>query len=409
DLDEVLLVRGAQRGARRLASAAPVRLVVEIPDGHVSSNHARLYRHDGAWMLEDLGSKNGTFVNDASCRRVLLRDGDTVRVGRTFLVFRSALPTHAASSADLKGTAQVPALATLLPPLASDLEDLTAIAATNVPLLLLSETGTGKEVLARAVHALSRRAGPLVAVNCAAIAPNLVEATLFGHRRGAFSGATSDSPGLLRAADGGTLFLDEVGDMPGPVQAALLRALQEGEVLPVGATRPERFEARVIAATHHDLEARVAEGDFREDLFARLAGSTFRLPPLRERREDLGLLIAALLRGRGAEACTPTLDVAAGSRLLGHRWPRNVRELEKTLAHAMAVAKEGFIEAKDLPDGIRGKDPRSAGPMTRERLVELLAAHGGNVQAVASVLATSRSQVHRMGKRLGIDFAALRP
>src|SRR5207302_1217977 len=188
------------------------------------------------------------------------------------------------------------------------------------------ETGTGKEVIARAIHAASRRPGAFVAVNCGALAPNLVESELFGHKKGAFSGATEDHNGLVRAADKGTLLLDEIGDLPVPTQAALLRVLQQREVLPLGTTKPMPVDLRVVAASHRDLEAEVGAGRFREDLWSRLAGYTAQLPALRDRREDLGLLVAALL-ARLVQTRPIRFTSEAGLALVQYDWPRNVREL----------------------------------------------------------------------------------
>jgi transcriptional regulator with GAF, ATPase, and Fis domain len=213
--------------------------------------------------------------------------------------------------------------------------------------LLLGETGTGKELLARAIHRLSERKGPFVAVNCGALPMTLVEAQLFGHVRGAFSGAVADAPGLLRSSDGGTLLLDEVGDLPEPSQAALLRALQEREVMPVGGVRAIKTDLRVVAATHQPLEKLVAQGDFRKDFYARLAGYSFSLPPLRERREDIGLLVGAFARERPIR-----LTAAAGRALLRYPWPLNVRELHQALDVAATLAEGELIDVMDLPPAV---------------------------------------------------------
>jgi len=356
-------------------------------------------------MFEDLGSKNGSFVNGAPARTVLLGDADRLQVGHTLLIFRAALPTPAHAPLDLEATARVPALATLIPGLARELDVLAKAAASNVPLLMVSETGTGKELLAHAVHALSRRAGAFVPVNCGGLPATLVESVLFGHKRGAFSGAIADHVGLIRAASGGTLLLDEVGDMSSAAQSAVLRTLQDGEVLPVGATQPTHVDVRVISATHRDLEARVAGGTFREDLLARLSGFAFRLPPLRERREDIGLLLGVLLRAIAAEHTAPVFSPEAGAALLRHSWPRNVRELEKCLAHAAALATNGRVDVEHLPRAVRdGIAPprRSPDDELRDRLVSLLRDGSGNVSFVAEAMRTSRTQVHRLMKRFGI-------
>src|SRR6266852_6634237 len=172
---------------------------------------------------------------------------------------------------------------------------LEAVAASTVSVVLQGESGTGKEVAATAMHRLSGRVGPFLPVNCGGLPETLIESELFGSRKGAFSGADKDRPGLFRSADGGTLFLDEIGELPASAQSALLRVLQDGEILPIGATQPIRVDVRFLAATNRNLDAQVARGLFRADLLARISGFAVWLPPLRERREDMGILIAALL------------------------------------------------------------------------------------------------------------------
>jgi transcriptional regulator with PAS, ATPase and Fis domain len=409
-LGEVHIGRGPQRRAVRDVDRGQHRLALTLDDTHVSTAHARISRHDDSWVLEDVGSKNGTFVNGTRASMVPLADGDCVQIGQTLLVLRTDLLTPAGTPSDLEATARTPALATLLPMFARELDLLAAVATSPTPVLLISETGTGKELLARAVHALSRRTGDFVPVNCGGLPPTLFESVLFGHKRGAFSGAIADHPGLFRAADSGTVLLDEVGDMPLGIQSALLRVLQDGEVLPVGATRPIRVDARIVAATHRDLEVRAAEGTFRDDLLARLAGYTFRLPPLRERKEDIGLITGILLR-EAVGGRAPKLSPDAGLALMRHDWPRNVRELEKALVHATALAGSGRIEAEHLPDSVkdRGESRRPARSEDQiQRVVRLLDENGGNVSVVASAMQTSRSQVHRLMKRLAIEPGAFR-
>jgi transcriptional regulator of acetoin/glycerol metabolism len=409
-IGEVHIGRGAERRAVRRVEKGQHRLALTLDDAHVSTAHARISRQDGSWVLEDLASKNGTFVNGTPASMVCLADGDCVQIGQTLLVLRTDLLTPAGTPSDLEATARTPALATLLPMFARDLDVLAAMATSPTPVLLISETGTGKELLARAVHALSRRTGDFVPVNCGGLPPTLFESVLFGHKRGAFSGAVADSPGLFRAADAGTLLLDEVGDMAPAVQSALLRALQSGEVLPLGATRSVRVDTRIVSATHWDLEARVADGTFREDLLARLAGYTFRLPPLRERKEDIGVITGVLLREAGGGSA-PKLSPDAGLALMRHDWPRNVRELEKALVHATALAGTGRIEVEHLPESVkdRGENRRPARSEDQiQRVARLLDENGGNVSVVASAMQTSRSQVHRLMKRLAIEPGAFR-
>ncbi|AIO37802.1 sigma-54-dependent Fis family transcriptional regulator [Burkholderia sp. AU19243] len=224
-------------------------------------------------------------------------------------------------------------------------------ATSDATVLVTGETGTGKEVAARVLHAASaRHAGPFVAVNCAAIPAELLESELFGHRRGAFTGAQADRTGRLVEADGGTLFLDEIGDMPAAMQAKLLRALQEREVTPLGADRPTPVDIRVVAATHRDLAAAVASGTFREDLFYRLNVIPLHLPPLAERVADILPLAAHFLeRAAGARPLHLTND--AQRALLGHRWPGNVRELRNVMERVAALAPGPAITAADLALG----------------------------------------------------------
>lgn len=407
---QVCIGRGDVRSATR--SDGGRVLTLTLADRHASSAHARLVRHPEGWVLDDVGSKNGTFVNGARTRTATLSDGDWAQIGHTLLRFRAALPTPMDAPTDLVATARIPALATLIPTLAQQLGRVAAVADSAVPILLVSETGTGKEVLAGAIHELSRRPGSLIPIHCGGLPSTLVESVLFGHKRGSFSGAVSDHPGLFRAACGGTLLLDEVGDMPLPVQVAVLRALQDGEILPVGATCPLRVDVRIVGATHHDLEARVEDGRFRDDLMARLSGFTFRLPPLRERIEDIGLFVCVLLRRwLNATDAAPALSPEAGWRLIRHAWPRNVRELEKCLHQAIAIAGERRIELDCLPEPVRdgvAKPPRRNGHELCARLTSLMAESGGNVSHAAGELRTSRSQVRRWLKRFGVDPNAFR-
>jgi transcriptional regulator of acetoin/glycerol metabolism len=401
----VMLGRGPCRTWSRSADRS---LRVELPDGWISSRHARLARcrvTEHAWTIEDSGSKNGTSLNGV---RVVgptpLHDGDIVEVGNTSLVFRSI--THAGTARDdlasLGLTRTLPS--TLHPPWASRLATLLRMGRSGAPILLLGETGTGKEVLARAVHTASGRSGPFVPVNCGAIVKTLVESELFGSRKGAFSGATEDRLGLVRSADGGTLFLDEIAELPECSQAVLLRVLQERMVMPVGSTRAIPVDVRIVAATHEDLAARVAEGRFRADLHSRLAGHVTQLPRLAERIEDVGLLIAELLSKLAGERATRvTFTRAAGRALLMYGWPYNVRELEQALTAALAIAPDDQIDVAHLPEGVctsrASAEPCDAATTTedgsdsseRQRIVGALAACAGNQTRAAKELGISRA------------------
>jgi DNA-binding NtrC family response regulator len=377
-LAEVRIGRGDRTGWRRDGD----RLRIDIADGWASQEHARMTRSIGRWQVEDLGSKNGTLVNGVKVERTLLADGDVLEIGRTFLLHAGELEV-ADGDADAGADQPLPGLATLSPGFARGLAQLAAIAPTDVAVMLLGGTGTGKEVAARAVHAASRRGGDFVAVNCGALPANLVESTLFGHRRGAFSGAVEDAPGAVRSADRGTLFLDEIGDLPAAAQATLLRVLQEREVTPLGASRPVPVDLRVICATHRELSG------IRTDLLYRLRGFTLALPALADRRCDLGLLAGALIRRRGGAA---TLAPRAARALLAHAWPGNVRELEQALAAALALAGGSPVGPEHL----------------RERLVGLLAEHRGNVRAIARAVGKDPVQVRRWLRRFGLDAESYR-
>jgi len=288
--------------------------------------------------------------------------------------------------------------------------------ASDAPVLVTGETGTGKELVARAIHRHGARAArPFVPVNCGALPEGLLESELFGHVRGAFTGAIADKKGLFEEARGGTLFLDEIGEMSPSLQVRLLRALETGELRPVGATRATSVDARVIAATHRDLERASREGRFREDLYYRLHVLVIRIPPLRERREDVPLLVAHFLaalqaRGRGAAALT----AAAVAALASHDWPGNVRELEHTLERMVAEARGGTIDVADLPPAFRARpaaleEPLFAGLPSLEELEKrylrhVLAEVRGNRSRAAEVLGIDRRTLYRMAERFGIDL-----
>ena len=421
--DTVVLGRGQRQKVERSTMEGAATLRIEMPDRHMSATHARLQRVLGEWMIEDAGSKNGTLVDGRRISRGPLGDGALLELGHTFLLFREAIPAagpDCVTGRELPST--LPGLQTLSPDFAAELEKAALVARSRVSLLVSGETGTGKEVVASAIHQVSGRPGPFQAVNCGAFPPNLVESELFGYRKGAFSGAMEDRPGLVRSAEGGTLFLDEIGDLPLQAQAALLRVLQEEEVTPIGGTRPVEVDFRLVAATHRDLDALVSEEKFRPDLLARISGHTLSLPPLRERREDLGLLIAALLEriaGPLANAVAQTADAARA--LLLHRWPLNVRELEKCLGSALVLAAGARIDVDHLPPAVRAREapppsPPAAAPALgeedrkrREELIAQLRTHAGNVTAVARAMGKARTQVQRWLRRYRLDPLSFRP
>jgi transcriptional regulator with PAS, ATPase and Fis domain len=310
------------------------------------------------------------------------------------------------------------------------------VARTDSTVLLTGESGTGKELIARSLHLQSRRgSGPFVAVNVGALPESLVESELFGYARGAFTGASEDRAGLVEAADHGTLFLDEIGDMPLASQVKLLRTLETGEVRRVGDTGIRRVDIRVIAATHRDLRRAVAEGRFREDLYYRLNVVQIDLPPLRERREDIGLLAAYFLEKASARAGRPGLSFSPDvtQRLERYDYPGNVRELENAIEHAVAVAEGTVIGVADLPTAIRTPpllpehagsagpggsaigdlrpaagepgDPRDAWSLAaveKEHIRRVLARHRGNATTAARQLGISRTTLWRKLREYGL-------
>jgi transcriptional regulator with PAS, ATPase and Fis domain len=401
--------RGEDRGLATLD--------LRVPAEAMSSVHARFIRAGGEWVVEDCGSRNGTYVNGTRVERSVLRERDVVTMGRTLL---ELVPSHISpvgGPPDVDGAEAAVAVGhvTIDPELDAQLAELTRVARSNIAILIQGETGTGKELLAQAIHGLSARDGAFVAVNCAAVPAGLVESHFFGHTKGAFSGAVRDEQGVFRASSGGTLFLDEIGDLPTASQGALLRALQEGEVVPVGANRAMRVDLRVVAATHQPLDTMVGRGDFRRDLLARLNGFHFELPPLRRRRMDLGVVVASILRKLAPERVQSLrLTPLAGEALLRYEWPLNTRELEQCLARALVLAGHEPIDAAQLPPALtepKGEkapvaessvlSPRDAS--LRCAVLEQLARHRGNVTDVAHAMGRSRMQVHRWCKRLGID------
>ncbi|HEU4410490.1 MAG TPA: sigma 54-interacting transcriptional regulator [Polyangiaceae bacterium] len=424
DVDEVAVGRGARREADRFVNGGKGGLRLRVDDPWMSSAHARLVRSGGGWRLEDTGSRNGTLVNGAPVRGRPLADGDVLELGHTFFVYREAVLAPDEPGEGGPGAAP-PGLQTLVPSLARAFAELARVAPSPVSVVLSGAVGTGKEVVARAVHALSGRPGAFVAVNCGAIPAALAETTLFGHCEGAFPGAVAARPGLVRAADRGTLFLDEVAELSPSSQVALLRVLQEREVLPVGASHPVAVDMRVVVATQRDLEALAKAGALRADLVSRLQGFTLRLPKLEQRREDTGLLVAALLRrvAPGAvDAVSIEGDAARG--LFRYGWPGNVRELEKCLASAVVLAGGGPVLARHLPEPVRaaleapapGAPGGEAGPddearedaEQRARLVRVLRDERGNVNAASRALGKAPVQIRRWLRRYGIDVNEFR-
>lgn len=380
-----------------------------------SRRHADV-RLDGPLpLIRDLESRNGVFVNGIKVSQSALKFQDVVRLGEWTGVivpfdpeidasFRSIAPAWHGGSR-----------------LAAAVEPARRIAGTDLPVTIQGETGTGKEGLARAIHDWSKRSGNFVGINCATIQPDLAEAALFGHRKGAFTGADRAAVGYFRAADGGTLLLDEVVDLPMAVQAKLLRALEQREVIPIGETEPVRIDVRVVAATQEPLHQAVAEHKIRPDLMARLDGLTVVLPPLRQRREDIAPLFMTILRERSGGHC-PEVDHKFIEQILLYDWPLNVRELTHLARRLLALhASEPTLKRSFLPPRIlefgKPEDEPTQKPVRAttqdddafENLVTELRANGGNVARAAAALGISRARAYRLlDARPEFDVADLR-
>jgi DNA-binding NtrC family response regulator len=299
--------------------------------------------------------------------------------------------------------------------------EIARVASYRSTVLIIGESGTGKELVARAIHAHSPRAArPFIAVNCGALAETLLEAELFGHTRGSFTGAVADKKGLFEEAEGGTIFLDEIGETSPALQVKLLRALQEGEIRRVGSTRALRIDVRVIAATNRNLEEEVKAARFREDLYYRLSVITLKVPPLRERREDISLLAHHFLR-RTCEETGKRITLSEGvlELLKNYEWSGNVRELENTIEHAVLHTRGQVITEDDLPPRLRAAraaakpdalgsqmftDLPSLEELERRYLIYVLEAVGGNRTRAAETLKIDRRTLYRMAERYGIKL-----
>ena len=394
-------------GARRLPINRLTRVFGGGPlgDAEISRAHAEVARDDaGHLVLRDVGSKNGTFVGErpVAATGTRLAPGDVVRVGETLLLCHEVRATPVPDAA-------VPELVGRSDAMCAVRAAIARYAALDHPVLVQGESGTGKELVAAGLAALRPGRGPFVPFNASAVAPDLVEAALFGHQKGAFTGATEARSGVFRAAHGGTLFLDEVGELPEPTQVKLLRAIEQGEVHPVGAARPVPVQARLVAATNRDLAAAVSTGRFRHDLYARLAVLGLDVPPLRARIEDVPLLVCHFLEAAGA--ADRRLSAKAMARLMCHPWPLNVRELRATVVQALADAGAGaqidlapqIVERLERHRALVPGSGAPGRPLDRETVAEALRAEGGNMSRAAARLGKDRGQLYRICRRLGID------
>jgi len=383
---------------------------VEVRDRTVSRFHCEVFIDgDGRAWAKDLGSRNGTRVNGVRVREAELQEGMVLRVGQLELAFtplaeRNELPVAALTSF---GTLVGSSL-----PLRSAFAILQKAAASDVTVLLTGESGTGKSEAAELIHEQSGRAGkPFRVVDCAAVPANLLESELFGHERGAFSGATQRRVGVFEEAEGGTVFLDEVGELPAELQPKLLRIIEAREVRRVGSNRHLPVNVRLVAATNRDLRAEVNTGRFRPDLFYRLAVLTVRLPALRERPDDVPLIARRLLERLTLDEATrrALTDPAFLARLRLSPWPGNVRELRNHLERCAALQEALQPSPEEpSPQSLDALDVSIPFSEARRRLLatfeknyvrELLERHGGNVSQAAATAGVDRAHLHRIMRR----------
>jgi DNA-binding NtrC family response regulator len=395
-----------------------------LEDSAVSRRHAQIAVSPGRITVKDLGSRNGTTIDGVRIKEATVSIGAVINVGRTSIAVqprwhrREVPPSNKRAFGELLGDSVA---------MRDIFAVLERVADTEVPLLVEGESGTGKELVARSVHAASSRAQqPYVVFDCGSVPGDLAESELFGHKKGAFSGATSDRAGAFQRAHGGTLCLDELGELPIDLQPKLLRALENGEVRPVGEDAPRKVDVRIIASTNRDLHAEAQRGRFRSDLLYRLDVVRLRMPPLRQRPEDIPSLVRRLLDGK-----LPEGDVIEGdnlSALMGYAWPGNVRELRNTLARAVALANApgkpqapfaslvfNLGPASNAPATLGFEFPGVAKPLPykdakaqlllafdRAYVEALLERHKGNVLQAANEAGLSRKHLYDVMKRIDI-------
>ncbi|MEM9070747.1 MAG: sigma 54-interacting transcriptional regulator [Myxococcota bacterium] len=393
----LLVLEGRRTRAMALPSGGTIDIgrdescFVVLDDDSVSRRHAELDLP--ALTLRDLDSKNGTSVEGESVETATIQPGMLVGVGEvTLIVQRGELPASR-SDVPVEGTASVA--------MQRVLRAVRCVAADDITVLLLGETGVGKEMIAERVHALSERSeAPFQRVHCAALTESLFESELFGHEKGAFTGANAARAGLLESASGGTVFIDEVGEVPPHVQVKLLRVLEDRRVRRVGGREERLVDIRFIAATNRDLEKEVLEGRFRQDLYFRLSGFTIRIPPLRQRRDEIIDLAELFLEQVCAEKKRPMprMEDALKEALRAYSWPGNVRELKNVMRRLLIVSESDVLRVADLPHEemtrrgqmLEDDGPRLDSPDERERILAALQETGGNQTAAAKLLGVSR-------------------
>ncbi len=376
---------------------------VRVADPHVSRAHLKLVVSLDGVSIEDLGSSNGTWISDVSIRAVMVTMTTQVMIGRTPLRIEILDDQERRSFGEAVGECTK---------IAEVFQHLAKLAPTDLTVTLIGETGTGKDVLARALHAGSTRAAlPFVVFDCGAVAPNLIESELFGHVKGAFTGAVAERKGIFEQGHNGTVFLDEIGELPLELQPRLLRVLEQRTVRRVGGTKDTAVDVRVIAATNRDLEQQIEDHKFRQDLYFRLNAAVVHVPPLRERLEDMAILVRSMLDDVGKPLAVAD---SALETLRAHDWPGNVRELRNVVTTAAALADGPILEARhfaSLAQRGKRKDPtldrlplagRTLDALERAAIKQTLGQLGGNKTQAAQALGIAASTLYEKIKKFGI-------
>jgi len=401
------------------------RCDLHIDDDTVSRNHAEIMKTRDGYLLRDLGSTNGTFVGGLKIKEAYLASGSVIKVGKTRMKFSpqdeklEIYPSKKTKFGDIIGRSLE---------MRRIFGVLEKIAPTNVTIVISGETGTGKELVAKAIHQYSRRSRkPFIVFDCGAVAENLIESELFGHERGSFTGATTTRQGAFELADGGTIFLDEIGELSTDLQPKLLRVLESGEVKRVGADRPRHVDIRVVAATNRHLKEEVKRGNFREDLFFRLSVVQLHMPPLRKRTDDIPLLIRFFFDLARREASESVRNRVTGISeeamrvLREYQWPGNIRELRNAIDRGINFCEEEEIQVAHLPDYLQERSivtqahPAMDGNLPfkdakekwieafeRDYLVECLRRNNLNISKAAKQAGIDRKSVQRLLKKYNL-------
>jgi transcriptional regulator with GAF, ATPase, and Fis domain len=427
---KLVVLKGRQRGKEFVISSDVIRIGkaeindLVLPEDTVSRVHCEIMRDTRGYLLRDLQSTNGTFLDGAEVREAYVRAGSVVTVGTVQIKFQpyeeriEILPSEAERLGSVIGRALV---------MREIFGLIERVAPTEATILIEGETGTGKDLMARTVHGLSRRQeGPFIVVDCGAVAGTLIESELFGHEKGAYTGATATRQGAFELANGGTIFLDELGELSLDLQPKLLRVLEQREIRRVGGNRTIRVDIRVVAATKKDLKQEVQKGKFREDLYFRLSVVPIYIPPLRQRKEDIPLLVEEFARKLGH----PDFKIPAEAVdvLLAHDWPGNVRELRNVLERGIYLSKQmgdeafkfinisglaprpggasadGMVMEFDPAQSYRANKERWNDEFERKYLKWLLARAEGNISRAAREADMDRKYLHKLIKKHGVSI-----